>query len=229
MMMKAILAGAAVFAIIEPVYAQEDVPEIEITGYVGGVSDYRDRGLSLSDQDPTLVAAVTLNHKSGFYIGTQGALIDDQFDRDTQLEFYAGYKFESNGFEYDVSAELDSFFGGNGDEYFPEFKASIARDFGIAYLKSGLAYAPEGRWNTPGIDSLYWSTNLELPVPTLPALTIISRLGYDIRQNRSDIWDWSAGLSAFVGDVEFSLVYEDSTLDQDIADDALVLGVRLFF
>jgi uncharacterized protein (TIGR02001 family) len=210
-------------------HAQDDIPEIEINGYVGGVTDYRDRGLSLSDQDPTVVAALSIRHKSGFYIGTQGALIDDQFGRDGQLEFFAGYQFESGGFEYDISAELDSFFGGVRDEYFPEFKASVARDFGIAYIKTGLAYAPEGRWNTPGVDSLYWSTNFEFPVPTLPALTLISRVGYDFRQDRSDLWDWSVGLSAFVGDVEFSVAYEDSSLDQAIGDDAIVFGARLYF
>lgn len=228
-MKRDLMAFALMMGAVVPVSAQDDVPEIEITGYVGGVTDYRDRGLSLSDQDPTIVAALSVNHKSGFYVGTQGALIDDQFSRDAQLEFYAGYRFEARGFEYDISAELDSFFGGASDEYFPEFKASIARDFGLAYIKSGFAYAPEGRWNSPGVDSLYWSTNLEVPVPTLPALTVISRLGYDIRQNRSDLWDWSFGLSAFVGDLELSIVYEDSTLDQEIGDDAIVFGARFFF
>ena len=229
-MIKALVATGILLASCTVVEAQDDdVPAIEISGYVGGVTDYRDRGLSLSDQDPTVIAAVSLNHKSGFYVGVQGALIDDQFGRDAQTEFYAGYQYDSGSFVYDFSAELDSFFGGANTEYFPEFKASVARDFGIVYVKSGLAYAPEGRWNTPGVDSLYWSTNLELPVPTLPALTVISRLGYDIRDNRSDLWDWSVGLSAFVGDVEFSLVYEDSSLDQDIGDGAILFGARLFF
>lgn len=217
-------------ALVQVAQAQDDdVPLIEVSGYIGGVTDYRDRGLSLSDQDPTVVGSVAFTHKSGFYAGTKAALIDDQFGRDVQAEFFAGYQYDAGDFVYDFSAELDSFFGDGENQYFPEFKASVSRDFGLIYVRSGFAYAPEGRWNTPGVDSLYWSLDAEIPVPTASEFTIITRYGYDFRQGRRDVADWAVGLSAFISDVELSLMYEGAALDQEIGDDAIVFGLRLFY
>ena len=47
----------------------------------------------------------------------------------------------------------------------------------------------------------------------MPALTVLTHLGYDIREDGSDLWDWGVGLSAFVGDLEVSLLYEDTTIN----------------
>ncbi|MFC3052807.1 TorF family putative porin [Kordiimonas pumila] len=200
----------------------------EIDGYVGVTSDYRDRGISMSDLDASVRGSISVFHDSGFYGGVDAALIDDQMGGDTKTEFFAGYSMDQGDYIYDFSAELDGIHG-NGSDYYPEFKASMARDFGLAFIRTGLAYAPEGRWNTPDVDSLYAYTDLEIPVPTFPELTIISRLGYDMRSDRSNLLDWSAGLSVFVDSFEVTLIYEDSSLDSEIAKGRFVFGTRFYF
>ncbi|PCI59109.1 MAG: hypothetical protein COB37_12095 [Kordiimonadales bacterium] len=209
-------------------HAQDDEPDFTFGGYVAVSNDYRDRGLTLSDGDISVYGSLSVFHKSGFYAGVDAALSDDTFGRDQKTEFYVGYSFDKGVYAYDFSFELEGFYG-NSDAYYPEIKASISRDFGLAFIRGGAAFAPEGRWNTPGVDSLYTYADLDIPVPTLPALTFISHVGYDFRDGRSDLFDWSIGFSAVLDPVEISLTYEDSSLDQRIGNGAVILGFRAYF
>ncbi|NVJ99224.1 MAG: hypothetical protein HWE25_13800 [Alphaproteobacteria bacterium] len=228
-MMKQVFIGSfALCAFAMPAAAQDD-GGLAIDGYVGVVSDFRDRGLSLSDKDPAVVASVGAFADSGFYGGVVGAYFDGTVGADTKLEFYGGYQIDKGDYIYDFSVELDTYHGEGSSDLFPEFKASVARDFGLAFVRAGAAYAPDGRWNLPDNDSLYIFTDLEVPVPTMPELTLIGRIGHDFRQDRSNLWDWGIGLSAFINQVEVSLMYENSSLDHSAGDGRLVLGARLYF
>ena len=208
--------------------AQDDDPTWSIEGYAGFFTDYRDRGLTLSDLDPTIAGSLAIFHKSGLYGGLDAAKIDDGRGGDTKTEFYLGYSFDTGSYIYDFSVELDGIHGSDSN-YYSEFKASVARDFGIAFIRGGLAYAPEGRWNTPDVDSFYAYTDLELPVPTFPELTFISHVGYDARNSRSNLWDWSIGISAFIESFEVSVSFEDSSLDQAIGNGRFVLNTKIYF
>lgn len=207
----------------------QDTGALAFDGYLGILSDYRDRGLSLSDKDPVFVASMGAFHDNGFYGGVMAALVGDGFAGETKAEFYAGYQMDKGDYIYDFSAELDTFHGDGDSRYFPEFKASMARDFGLAFVRTGLAYAPDGRWHDPDRDSFYASMELEVPIPNMPEFTIISRLGYDMRQQRSDVWDWGLGISAFVDQVELSVMYEDSGREHDMGEGAVIFGARLYF
>ncbi len=201
---------------------------LEFDGYVGIVSDFRDRGLSLSGKDPALMASLGVFHDRGFYAGGVGAIIDDGRGGDAKAEFYAGYQWGDDSYTYDLSVELDTIHG-NGSHYFPEIKGAIARDFGLAYVRAGASYAPDGRWFTPDNDSFYAFSDLEIPVPTLPEVTAILRAGRDFRSGLADVWDWGAGVSVFVNNVEISLMYEDSGLDQREGKGTVTLGARFYF
>ncbi|SDD90392.1 TorF family putative porin [Kordiimonas lacus] len=208
--------------------AQEE-SSLAIDGYVGVLSDYRDRGLSLSDKDPVIVASVGAFHDSGFYGGVVGGILGDGYAGKTKAEFYAGYQMDTGTYIYDFSAELDSFHGDGSSRFLPEFKATMARDFGLAFIRGGMSYAPDGRWSDPDRDSFYVYSDLEVPIPSIPELTLIGRLGYDMRQNRSNVWDWGLGVSAFIENVELSVMYEDSGREHDMGEGALVFGARFYF
>jgi uncharacterized protein (TIGR02001 family) len=208
--------------------AAQDDSGLAFDGYAGIVSDYRERGLSLSDKDPAIVASVGAFADNGFYGGVMGAIIDDGRGGDGKAEFYAGYQFYGGEYTYDLSVELDSIHG-DGSSFYPEIKASVARDFGLAYIRGGISYAPDGRWFTPENDSLYISTDLEVPVPTMPELTAIFHVGHDFRSDKVNLWDWGAGVSVFVDKVEVSLMYEDSSLDRSVGKGAVTLGARFYF
>lgn len=229
MKMKLIAAGLVVAASSATVQAQDDESTWSIDGYVGVVTDYRDRGISLSNGDLSLVGSLGAFHKSGFYGGVDAAILNDGWIGDQRTEFFFGYSTDRGDYIYDVSVELDGIHGDATSDYYSEFKASIARDFGLAFIRAGAAYAPEGRWHTPDVDSFYSYADLEVPVPTLPELTVVTHLGYDMRDGRSNLWDWSVGLSAFIESFELSVTYEDSSLDHQIGGSQVVFGTRFYF
>lgn len=228
--MKALIAMTIVPLVwmSESALGQEGERPFSIDGYVGIVTDYRDRGLSLSDRDIAVTGSLGLFHENGFYIGVDAASIDNGFGADVRTELFAGYTVDKGDYIYNVSFELDGIHG-NGSDYYPELKASVARDFGLAFTRFGTAFAPDGRWSAPQSDSLYFYGDVELPVPTMPSLTIVTHLGHDFRSDINNLWDWSVGLSAFVGDVEFTATYDKSSLDQRIGRGRFIVGARLYF
>ncbi|MCJ9427817.1 TorF family putative porin [Kordiimonas marina] len=222
-----LLATTALAALSFP--AMADDGGFSIDGYVGGVSDYRDRGIALSEKDPAVVASIGAYHENGLYFGVTGASINDQVGGDVRAKFFGGYRIDKGDYVYDLSVELDSFHGG-GDRYYPDIRATVSRDFGIAFIRGGLNYAPDGRWSLPDNNSLYAFTNLEVPIPNVPELTFVSRAGYDMRGGgRSNLWDWGVGLSAFISDLELSVMYEDSSLDGRLGKGAVTFGAKYYF
>ncbi|WP_417457916.1 TorF family putative porin [Kordiimonas sp.] len=227
--MKQFIIGALMVGACAPAaLAQDSGSSFSFDGYLGVVSDYRDRGLTLSDKDPAVIASLGLYHDNGLYVGASAGSISEAAGGDAKASVFAGYSFDAGDFIYDLSVELDSI-QGNDAKYYPEISASVSRDFGLAFIRTGAVYAPDGRWSAPNTDSFYIYTDVEVPVPTMPELTIISRLGYDMRQNRADLWDYAIGLSAFIDVVEFSIMYEDSSLDQAIGGGAILGGIKLYF
>jgi len=225
--LTSIMLGSVI--VTSPASAADDDSYWDIESFVGASTDYRDRGLRLSDGDISAFGSVGAYHSKGFYIGVDGASIDDGLGNDARTEFYAGYSLDTGDYIYDFSLELEGIHG-TSSQYYPEIKASISRDFGLAYIRGGLAVAPEGRWSAPDVDSYYSYVDLDVPFPMLPNFTILTHVGYDVRDGRSNIWDWSLGVSAFVMEnIELNLSYQSSSLDQAIGKDGFVLGVKIYF
>jgi uncharacterized protein (TIGR02001 family) len=228
--MKKIISSLTLLTAIasNSAFAQEEESDWSLDGFVGVATDYRDRGLSVSDRDFTAHGSIGLFHSSGFSGGMDLAGISDGLGSDVRTEFFAGYSMDNGDYVYDFSVELDVFHG-DSSRYYPEFKAAISRDFGLAFIRGGIAFAPDGRWSSPDLDSYYTFADLEIPVPTIPELTLMTHIGYDARDGASDLLDWSVGLSAFVQNFEVTLAFEDSSLDRSISNGQVVLGAKFYF
>ena len=249
-----VLSGIAAVFLVFPVTAQAEgqaESDWSLDGYVSLGTDYRDRGLSLTKDDPVLVGNMTLGHTAGWYAGVKAAYLANGFPFNGQAEFFLGRSFESNtGYIYDLSLELDTYWGDKGDNIalfpngpaldgrysFPEINASVARDFGLIYTRMGLAYAPDGRWSNMDGNSLYGYMDVDIPIPMMPELTFIGHMGYDVIGNGyKNRFDWGAGISAFVNDTEFTLMYEKATGDTrslngyDRGSSGLILSAKLYF
>lgn len=222
------LAAISAALVSVPALGQSN-SSVSVDGYVGAVSDYRDRGISLSGFDVAGTASVGIFHDSGAYVGIDGAAFTDgaaSFDGRARL--FAGYTIDRGDFIYDVSVELDSVYGG-GSNFFPEIKATVSRDLGLAFTRVGFSAAPDGRWSNPSGENYYVFADAEVPVPTLPALTVVTHVGHDMRTGGENLWNWSAGLSAFVGDIELAGRYEKSSLNERIGKGRFVFSLRYFF
>lgn len=200
------------------------IPTLEV------VTDLRDRGVSLSDRGVAGRAAVTVDSSSGLYGGLSVAGYGETTRGDSfRLKSFVGYAMPVQGYVFDVRATLDSFAGSDDFDAYPEVSAALSRDFGLAYIKTTVTYAPDGRWITPDNTSFYLKSELEVPIPGIAAATLIGRFGYDLRGGLVDVRDYAAGISVFVRDLELSATFEDSTQPGRGGGSVLIARARYFF
>ena len=81
-------------------------PESSLSFNVGGVTEYRYRGISQSRFDPAVQGGADYADKSGAYIGIWGSSIkwikDAGGDSNAEVDIYGGYKFTVGDIGYDV-------------------------------------------------------------------------------------------------------------------------------
>jgi uncharacterized protein (TIGR02001 family) len=178
---------------------------IELSGNVGLVSDYRYRGISLSDRDPAIQGGIDLSHKSGLFIGTWASSIADYGGSNLELDIYGGYAGQAAGIDYSLSVLGYIYPGGSGVDYV-ELQGTVGKTVGPAALELVLAYVPDQK-NYPG-DNFYIEAKAEVSLPHTP-LTLLLRGG---RESSDFIkkWDWEAGVSYGFDKLTLSLSYVDT-------------------
>lgn len=135
-----LLAGSALAA--TPALAEDGDSEFTISGNAAVVSEYRFRGVGLSDGDVAIQGGIDLAHKSGFYIGTWGSSLANT-DSSVQLQNMAGVVGS-----YDVgnygAVELDVYAGWSGD-----LGGGFSGDIGVLYYLYPNATNRNALWMAP--------------------------------------------------------------------------------
>jgi uncharacterized protein (TIGR02001 family) len=234
--MKGLLA-LALLSSAAPVFAQETAaPTSEITpsASVALVSDYRFRGVSLSDEDVAIQGGITVNHSSGFYIGTWGSSIAGGTTYGhTEVDLFAGYGHElAPGTSVDVGLLYYVYPNGHGASDYFEPYASIKTTIGPATAKFGAAYA----WDqaaTGHDDNIYLFTDLGMGIPDSP-VSLNAHLGYtngSLSLGQGDYWDWAVGADFALGHgITAGVKYVDSNLPSaHTTDSAVVFSIGAAF
>ncbi|MBT5186001.1 MAG: hypothetical protein HOM01_04285, partial [Kordiimonadaceae bacterium] len=90
--MKKITTTLAVFMVstiaVDTAFAQDS--DFTISGDVTGISDYRFRGVSMTNKDPAVQGTLSVEHKSGLYVTAWGTNISDFNGAKTEFDFMAG-------------------------------------------------------------------------------------------------------------------------------------------
>jgi uncharacterized protein (TIGR02001 family) len=237
-----VLAGcalAATPALADDAPAAESTPEFTVTGNVAVVSDYRFRGVSQSAGDPAIQGGITLNHKSGLYVGTWSSSINfsnvaaDPLFGNQELDIFGGWTGSvSSNLTLDAGLLYYAYPGGHvGKAEFFEPYASLSTTLGPAKLKVGANYA----WSQDAIfndDNLYVYTNVDIGIPNTP-VTISGHLGYQDGPLAADFWsspdettwDYSIGASATIlGPLSIGVAYigNGSPSIDGLTDDTVV-------
>lgn len=235
----AVTALAGGILIATPTMAQdaEAAPSaFTVSGNVSGVTDYRFRGVSLSQGDPAIQGGITLTHSSGFYVGAWSSSLGfTPLYGEQELDLFGGWGGEiSAGTKVDVGL-LKYVYPGNdiGPADYWEPYASISHTFGPATFKLGAAYAWEQN-SLGGSDNIYGYANLDVGVPSTP-ITVSGHLGYTdgvlapplLSGLSSDDtgFDWSIGASATVlGHLSIGVAYigVDGPSVDGLTDDTVV-------
>ncbi|AZU04718.1 hypothetical protein X907_2203 [Glycocaulis alkaliphilus] len=222
-------ASASPLALAPSAQAQE---AITIEANVALVSDYRFRGISLSDRDPAIQGGFDISFANGFYVGTWASSIEPVGNSELELDLYAGFAFEAAGAEFDVGALVYTY-PGESDVHYWEFYGSVAFTTGALESTFGVAYAPE-QDNIGGDDNLYLYYDASYPLGD-SGLSLIGGIGYetgafgDPDGDGDDKWNWSLGLAWSALGVDWSLAYIDTTESLSEGNSTAVLTISKAF
>lgn len=246
------LAPVAALLLVLPLPAFAQGPsDIEFSGSVGVVTDYRLRGVSMSGEDPALQASLEIEHLNGVYLGAWGSTLEqgESFDRlagtgggdfgNTELDLYAGWNREiASGFDLDLGLTYrlfpgaDDLFGGaEFDTDFVEARAALSYFIGPAQLRTGIAWAPDQA--ALGGDNIYLYGDAFVGIPTTP-VTITAHLGLSdgslAGDGSGEHLDWQLGAEYVLGPLTFGLSYVDTDAPSTRRRDAaLIASVLLGF
>lgn len=204
--------AVSAIAMSAPAFAQDEATEaagpISVTGGIALVSDYRFRGVSLSDKDFAVQPYLTVRHESGLYVGAWASNLAENDGDDVELDLYAGY---SGGDEltYDIGATYYMYPGVSGVNYV-ELTGKLGSTIGPATVGVQLSYAPS-QDNIGNEDNIYFGTNATIALPNSP-ISIVGSMGIEdgAFTAGSEKVDWSLGLNATVSDFTLGVSYVDT-------------------
>ena len=209
------LAAACVafgsMAAATPAFAQDEEAEeaegpITISGSVTLVSDYRFRGVSLSDKDFAVQPTITISHESGLYAGVWGSNIANNPGDDAEVDIYAGFA-GGDTITYDIGATYYLYPGFSSANYV-EFIGKTGTTVGPVTLGGILAYAPS-QDGTGNQDNVYVGGTAAFAIPSTP-LTLNSSVGLEDGAFGDNKIDWSLGVSASVAGFTLGASYVDT-------------------
>lgn len=219
--MKRFLLAASVLTLAAfPAMAQE----VTVTGDVGLVSDYRNRGISRSDESFAAQGRLEIEHVSGLHGGVKGSTVDLRMDDDADVEgvLFGGYKGNFDGIDYDAKISYTGYPGadenGGRELDYWEFEITGGYDFDVFYASLTWAISPD-YINESGV-SLYYGADVIVPIQT--EWTARGHLGFQFVGEEGpyvddNVTDWSVGLwynwSDY--DVDLGLQYVDTDLDDN--------------
>jgi len=202
----------------------------EVSANVSMASDYRFRGVSLTDKDFALQGGLDYSHESGFYVGGwASSLASSDAYGELETNLYGGYAGEIDGISFDIGGLLYAYPTGDHSaqtDYF-EVYGSVGVDLGVASATIGSAYAFSSD-ATGNEDNIYLYTNIEAAIPDTP-VTMTAHLGYEDGAFANKKLDWSLGASVSYSGLDFGVTYVDTDQAGRNFDAAVVFSIGASF
>lgn len=209
-----------------PAMAQDSDDAYTISANVGYVSDYRFRGVSLSDEDFALQGGIDVEHNSGFYVGTWGSSIESFNGSEFELDLYGGYATELSGTSVDLGVLAYTFPGGDNADYY-EIYTSASRTIGNIDVGAGFAYVPS-QDNVGNQDNIYIYGDLGYAIPDTP-ISVAAHLGYEDGAFGDKRTHWSLGATYEFKSLAFNASYIDTSENGAGFDSTIVFSVAASF
>ncbi len=205
--MSAMTLSMPAFAQDADAAVEEETKPITITGGIAVVSDYRFRGVSLSDKEFAVQPTITVTADNGAYIGLWASNVAENPGDDAELDIYAGYA-GGDTITYDIGATYYVYPGVSSFNYV-EFTGKTGTTVGPATLGLQVSYVPNQGPETAFTDNLYLGANASVGVPGTP-LTASASIGRENGSFGAKKIDWSLGLAATVGGFTLGASYVDT-------------------
>ena len=194
-------AAALAVSLVSLPAAAAQIGPLTVGGDAGLVTDYRFRGVSLSNRDAAATGSLSVDTAPGVFAGAIGTSGSNYRGGDGEIDAYGGWRGDVRGVTATAGVFHYAFPGANRADYTEVF-GSVARTLGPIEATLGVNYAP-GQANLVS-DNLYAFAAASLGVPRTP-LTIKASVGYDnggVARNlglaRATV-DWALGAEARFG------------------------------
>lgn len=212
---------------------------------VAFTTEYRFRGLNLSDGNFAVQGGLDLSHSSGFYVGTWASNLDEDTVGygSSEVDLYGGWSGDLiDGLSTNVGV-IGYLYpdAGPGEFDYIEFYGSLTGSLGPASVTGGVAYAPNQDSLDFGggqRDNFYVYGKASVGIPNTP-LTLNGSVGYTdgvlTYTADSKAWDWSVSADLAVGPITFTAAYvgvEGDVIGDPLSiftDDAFVATVKASF
>lgn len=199
------IARAEEAASAQPLPAEAATLKVEFT--LDAVSDYRFRGVSLSNGKPALQPGVTLTHRSGLYASAWASTVAEDGGPDAEVDLAIGASRPLGPVAVDLSAVWYLYPGDRNADYL-ELISRTSAAVGAAEIGITAAWAPSQR-NIGSRSNRYAALDASAPLPGTP-LTVSGSVGIEDGAFADGKRDWSLGLAAEVGGFALGVAYVDS-------------------
>jgi uncharacterized protein (TIGR02001 family) len=172
------------------------------------VSDYRWRGVSLSDESPSLQVEATASHESGAWLWANLNTVDQDLGG-TEIALGAGYTRALGRIEWTLGA-VHYLYPGEADIDYTEIDLTAAASAGAFTVSAGVEYAPDQ--SNYDDDDLYSWIGFEIAAPR--DVTVHGHVGHDdgVMAVVPYAIDYSLGVGVPIGRfaADLSMVYVES-------------------
>ncbi|GHF24299.1 TIGR02001 family outer membrane protein [Kordiimonas sediminis] len=210
----------------QAVHAAE-IGDLSVSGELTLVNDYRFRGVSLSDKDPALQAALSLEHGSGFYVSAWGSTVDDIAGADVEIDIITGYSHDlGEGRTVDVGLIWYTYPGGNDVNYWEAF-STYAMPLGQGAASVGVNYV-WSQENSGNRDNIYVWMGAEHLLGSSP-FTLDGYVAFEDGAFAHDKLEWTVGISTEWQGIGLRLGYLDTDQNFREADATVMFSVGVAF
>lgn len=193
--------------------------DTSFTANIALTSDYVFRGISQSNEEPTIQGGMDwADPITGIYAGVWASGVDFD-DATTEMDFYGGISKTDGKCTWDIGAIYYSYPGAdNSKNYdFWELATAVSYDFDTVQATASLNYSPD-YFGASG-DAWYPAVNVTIPLPH--NFTADANYGHQWISNNSafgtaDYSTWSLGLGYEIEGFNLSLKYIDTDLEEPI-------------
>jgi len=191
-------------ALLAPFAASaQDEAESPFSWNVTGVSDYVFRGVSQTDEDPTLQAGFTYTSPVGLYAGVWGSGVDfGDGGPDAEVDYLIGYAFDATD-NVNLDLLLNRYtYPGSSELAYNEFitKTTFAEQYSLTVTYTNDVF-------NSGTDAWYYAVGGEWALPQ--DFTLSANVGRSTFEEgiSKDYTDWNVGVSRQFGLFNLGLGY----------------------
>lgn len=203
-----IVLGTSAFAFAMPALAADEM--VSMSANVALVSDYRFRGVSLSNEDPAIQGGFDFGYQ-GFYVGTWSSSIEQFNGSEQEVDLYGGWGSDlgDTGLNFDAGFLYYVYPGGTGTNYY-ELHATLGGSVQMVDWSLGVNYNPS-QSNLGDTDDTYIHGDLSYTIPDSPVYVGASA-GYEdgALSFGGNKWDWSLKLGVTYQQWDISVAYVDT-------------------